>query len=139
MIYIHTAPSTFVCIATAFGQPSFRVAALCRVRTHNIASVEWLLGALGGDAVRTRLSDFQPSDMICCTPELERKFQQRFDAYGDSYVERLDEDNLRRIIDQMDVEVSVYTLGIYKNPVNSYSDMLKVYISSFYIRNPLII
>lgn len=100
-----SASSTFVCIATAVGQQSLRVAALCRARTHNIASVEWLIGALGGDTVRSQLNDFQPSDMICCTPELERKFQTRFDVYGDSYTEQLDEGGLRRILDKMDIEV----------------------------------
>lgn len=99
-------PNTFVCIATPSEQQPIRVAALCKARTHNIASVDWLIGALGGDAVRLRLNDFQPSDMICCTPELERKFQQRFDVYGDSYVVQLDEGNLRRIIDQMNIDVS---------------------------------
>lgn len=45
--------------------------------------------------------------MICCTPELERRFQQRFDAHGDSYVDELNVETLRRILEQMDVEVNL--------------------------------
>lgn len=106
-MYLSTAPTTFVCIAAPSAKLPLRVEALCRERSHNIASVEWLIAALGGDSVRSRLNDFQPSDMICCTAEQERKFAQRFDAFGDAYAGLLEADGLRKIIDQMDVEVGL--------------------------------
>lgn len=94
-----------MCIAATAAQQSMRVAGLCKARSHNIATVEWLVGALGGGVALNRMPDLQPGDMICYTAEMEREFAQRFDAYGDSYVGELTAVDLARILDQMDVEV----------------------------------
>lgn len=73
---------TFVCVA---GSLTNRVTKLKNLRLYNIAKVEWLCRALAGDDVRTKLLDFNRTDMHSHTDELEFEFQQKFDIYGDSF------------------------------------------------------
>lgn len=89
--------STFMCIA---GVRTLRVKSLVNANEIlcNIATVDWLCRALGGNNERKKLLSFNPNDMICCKDELLQEFNVKYDEFGDSYTEKTTVDELRSLI-----------------------------------------
>lgn len=102
--YRFTGAKTFVCVAAA-GIPSFRVKQLIETKSYNIATVDWLVRALGGETAKEKLLNFQPQDMICCTEAMEIAFTKRFDVYGDSFSKRTTIDNLKVLLAKIEFKV----------------------------------
>lgn len=94
---------TFVCVA-ADGILSFRVKQLMETKSYNIATVDWLVRALGGGTVKDKLK-LQPQDMICCTDELKAGFEKRYDIYGDSFTKRTTVDDLKVLLNKIKLKV----------------------------------
>lgn len=74
-------------------------------KKYNIASVDWLIRALQSDTKLDRLLPFHPSDMLYATDELEKQFDHDFDQYGDSYTEPVNEEELIRLLENIDSKV----------------------------------
>lgn len=99
-----TGTKTFICIA-ADGIPTLKVKRLIETKSYNIATVDWLVRALGGDAVKKKLLKFQPQDMICCTEAMNDAFSKRFDAYGDSFTKPITVGDMKVLLDRIQLKV----------------------------------
>lgn len=98
-----TGAKTFICVAAA--GTSLKVKQLMKTKSYNIATVDWLVRALGGETVKEKLLKFQPQDMICCTAEMEDAFTKRFDVYGDSFIKPTTIDNLKLLLKKIEFKV----------------------------------
>lgn len=92
---------TFVCVA---GLLTARVRSLMQLGVYNIAKVDWLCRALGGNDVRTDLLDYNRADMHSLNAELEIEFQRKYDRYGDSFTSHSTVDGMRTLLLQMEGE-----------------------------------
>lgn len=72
-------------------------------KSYNIATVDWLVRALGGGTVKDELLQFHPQDLIFCTEALEASFFE-FDAYGDSFTKQITIDNLKILLDKIELK-----------------------------------
>ncbi|XP_067641876.1 DNA ligase 4 [Eurosta solidaginis] len=93
------------CISVA-GEITFRVEALCKHRSYNIAKLEWLV-----DTCRSQELQLTPVDMVCITSELEAEFSQIFDKYGDPYIEYTNIEHLMKVLDGIQVDAEDLTLN----------------------------
>lgn len=93
---------TYACIA---GRKSHKVEMAISNGSYNIASADWLYRSFGGNTVLQSLPKFQPLEMIFATPELELKFIDCYDPYGDSYSEQITKEAFRTFSSKMPVDL----------------------------------
>lgn len=72
---------------------------------YNIASVDWLVRAVGANLALKKLKKFQPRDMLSYTDETANVFQRKYDIYSDSFTKKVSPDQLKSIFNAMDVKV----------------------------------
>lgn len=72
---------------------------------YNIATVNWLIGAVGANVPMKKFSTFQPNDMLCYTDEIAYEFRRKYDKYSDSFTKNVSTDQLRAILNAMDEKV----------------------------------
>lgn len=90
-------PSTFVVIV---GDVTVRVKSIVNSKKYNLVRVDWLLRALEGQG-KVQLLEFNPHDMIASKPELLEEFRYRFDEFGDSFTEPINEQQLKAVMSKM--------------------------------------
>ncbi|KAJ6639658.1 DNA ligase 4 [Pseudolycoriella hygida] len=98
MILRH-AKRTFVCIAAT---ESLRVTKLKEIQMCNIATVNWLVRAVGANVPLKKLISFHPNEMIFCTEETGIEFQRKYDIFSDSFTKKVSTDELKSIFKTMD-------------------------------------
>lgn len=101
------AKNTFVCIAAT---ESLRVSKLKETKMCNIATVNWLMKALGANLPLKKLMKFHPGDMISYTDETASEFHRKYDIYSDSYTKNVSSDQLKSILNAMNVQVGTNIL-----------------------------
>lgn len=75
----------------------------------NIATVSWLMKALGANLPLKKLKTFHPSDMISFTEETASEFHRKYDIYSDSYRKNVSTEQLKSILNAMDEKVGTKT------------------------------
>lgn len=94
-------PCPITTYAVIVGDISFRVKSIVSSNKYNFVKVDWLLRALEGPQNGNNLLAFTPHDMVASKSELLDEFRDRFDEFGDSYTELVDEERLRTIMFKM--------------------------------------
>lgn len=98
---------TFVCIAD---YKPLNVKMLIKSAKYNIATVDWLVNAFGGNAPLKRLPKLHPLEMIYSTMELQQKFSNDYDSYGDSYTQPVTENSIKNFLEKMNTtDVPTFT------------------------------
>lgn len=72
----------------------------------NIATVNWLMKAVGANLPLKKLIKFRPNDMLCCTDELANEFQRKYDIFSDSFTKKVSVDQLKSILNAVDEKVN---------------------------------
>ncbi|KAG4073170.1 hypothetical protein HA402_002559 [Bradysia odoriphaga] len=90
---------TFVAIAAT---ESLRVSKLKEAKMCNIATVNWLMKAVGANVPLKKLIRFHPSDMLSCTNETAEEFRRKYDKYSDSFTKKVSVGQLKSVLDSMD-------------------------------------
>lgn len=109
------AKNTFVCVAAT---ESLRVKKLKETGSYNIATVNWLIKAVGANVKMKKLIKFQPNDLLCYTIDVANEFERKFDKYSDSYTKKVSTDQLKALIDAMDEKVIKQTSKQYLEMLN---------------------
>lgn len=103
-------PTTFAVIV---GDISFRVKTIVNSNKYNFVRIDWLTRALEGG--KKSLDEFTPHDVIAGKPELFEEFQDKFDEFGDSFTEPIDEERLKTIMTKMtDLPYQILKTEMYK-------------------------
>lgn len=71
----------------------------------NIATVNWLVKAVGANVALSKLLEFHPSDMLSFTDETANEFRRKYDQYSDSFTKQVSVGQLKSILDSMDDKV----------------------------------
>lgn len=104
-------PTTFAVIV---GDLTVRVKSILSSNKYNLVSVDWLLRALDVKE-KDNLLQFTPQDMIASKPELLEEFRNRFDEFGDSFTEPIDEPRLKAVMSKMtDLPYDLLKSEMYK-------------------------
>lgn len=77
----------------------------------NVATVNWLIKAIGANLPLKKLIKFHPSDMLCCTDKTADEFRRKYDIYGDSFTKKVSVDQLKSILYAMDEKVYLTETG----------------------------
>lgn len=101
-ILFHLAKHTFVAVAAT---ESLRVSKMKETKMCNVATVNWLIRAVGANLPLKKLIKFHPNDMLCCTDETADEFRRKFDIYMDSFTKKVSVGQLKSILDSMDDKV----------------------------------
>ncbi|XP_065089614.1 DNA ligase 4-like [Ochlerotatus camptorhynchus] len=105
-------PKTYVTIA---GDHTFLVNRIIESRKQNVATVEWLLRALGGSEKKDKLLDFKPNDMLATTALLREEMADRFDRFGDSLTMKISgAEEMRLLLKQVTVNNMQLSAGELK-------------------------
>lgn len=83
----------------------------------NIATVNWLMKAVGANLPIKKLIKFRPNDMLCCTDELANEFQRKYDIHSDSFTKKVSVDQLKSILHAVDEKVNEQSFA-YENVFN---------------------
>ncbi|XP_055635949.1 DNA ligase 4 [Toxorhynchites rutilus septentrionalis] len=95
-------PSTY---ATIVGDRTFLVDRVIYSGRYNVATVDWLLRALGGSESRGSLAEFKPNDMLAMTASLREQMVDQFDRFGDSYTVKISGvDDMRALLAQISLD-----------------------------------
>ncbi len=111
---IHLAKHTFVAIAAT---ESLRVSKLKEAKMCNIASVDWLVRAVGANLPLSKLIKFHPSDMLCCSDRTANEFRRKYDLFSDSFTKKVSADQLKSILNSMDEKVRERTFFFVYNSI----------------------
>lgn len=71
----------------------------------DVATVSWLMKAVGANVPLKKLIKFHPSDMLCYTDETADEFRRKYDKYSDSFTKKVSVGHLKSILDSMDETV----------------------------------
>lgn len=93
---------TYACIAD---RKSHKVEMAISNGNYNIATADWLNRSFGGSTVLESLPKFQPLEMVFATAELELKFIDSYDPFGDSYSEQISKEDFRTFSSKMPVDL----------------------------------
>lgn len=100
-------PKTYACIADG---SSYRVKTAVSSGKYNIATADWLFRSFGVDSVLKFLPKFHPKKMIHTKADLQLKFVDYFDTFGDSFSEEGSKDELKELCAKLDIAtMPVYT------------------------------
>lgn len=102
MFYVPLAKHTFVAIAAT---ESLRVSKLKEAKICDVATVAWLMKAVGANVPLKKLINFHPSDMLCYTDKTADEFRRKYDKYSDSFTKKVSVGQLKSILDSIDVKV----------------------------------
>lgn len=85
------------------GNPkSLRAKEFIDKKQYNIATIQWLVRALGSDKPLKSLIKFTPNDMVFATPALEEQFATGLDADDETDTEPMNYDNLAQPMENDD-------------------------------------
>ena len=89
----------FVCIA---GDLTYETRNYIQKKLYNIVKVDWLLQCIEDN----KLIKFTPNVMLATTNNLLNEFKLNYDRYGDSYTKKLNENELSKLLNEMDSKVT---------------------------------
>lgn len=95
-------PKTYLTIA---GDRTFLVNRIIDNQVYNVATVDWLMRALGGSEKKEKLLALKPNDMLATTATLREELSDNFDRYGDSLTIKISSvDEMRALLKQMTLD-----------------------------------
>ncbi|XP_062537233.1 DNA ligase 4 [Armigeres subalbatus] len=95
-------PKTYLTIA---GDRTFLVERIIESQVYNIATVDWLLRALGGSEKKEKLLVLKPNDMLATTAAFREEMADSFDRFGDSLTVKIsDPEEMRALLKQMTLD-----------------------------------
>lgn len=92
-------PDTWICVV---GRLTYRTRNIISTQEADVTSTSWLRSL----PPSTEPCTITPLDMLSMKRETRVNFARKYDVFGDSYAEEIDEDTLKRCFQKMDDNVS---------------------------------